>query len=85
MSVYRQSDALLSGRIRSGDALRRRVRAQIIRQPLRFNVVVFLQTLDPLLADIAPWSDVVGKHLYFDKTRRLSHDIPPVNGATVDS
>jgi len=39
-----------------------RIRREQVRAPLNLDIVVLLQSIDPNLADIAEWSDVVGKH-----------------------
>jgi hypothetical protein len=49
------------GRIRMRPPLGGRVGREQVRAPLNHNVVVLLKSIDPILADIAEWSDVVRK------------------------
>ncbi len=52
--------------LRQQDTFRRRFWMEFVADPGIVNVVRLLELIDNTLADIAEWSDVVGKDSYFD-------------------
>jgi hypothetical protein len=40
-------------------AFMRCIRAQQVRAPLNLDIIILLESIDPILADIAVWSNVI--------------------------
>jgi hypothetical protein len=63
VAVHGLADLVLARLVGAGQALGRRVGAQVKGFPFDLDVIVLLKVVDPIQTDIAPRSYVVGVHL----------------------